>query len=66
MAEAVDLALAVCYGISLEYKESANCKLEALYAHQAGILMIPMMLSDIAEYRPNGWLGMLLVRFYLI
>ena len=39
-------------------KESANCKLEALYAHQAGLKMVPMMLS--ADYQPNGWLGMLL------
>ena len=60
MAEAIDLAYAVCYGISLAYKESSNCKMEAQYAHQAGIPMIPMMLSDISQYKPNGWLGMLL------
>lgn len=29
MAEAIEKAVVVMYGVSLEYKESANCKLEA-------------------------------------
>jgi hypothetical protein len=48
----------VLYGISLEYKESANCRMEAMYCHQLGVPMVPMMLSG--GYKPNGWLGMLL------
>ena len=31
-------------------KESANCKLECLYAHSAGVEMIPMMLQDSCEF----------------
>ena len=52
MADAVDHSSAVCFGISLEYKESANCKMEAQYAMQAGKQLVPMMLVD--GYRPNG------------
>jgi hypothetical protein len=55
MADAVDQSSFVCYGVSREYKESANCKLEALYAHQAGVNMVPMMLSD--NYKANGWVS---------
>ena len=29
-----------------------------MYAHERGVNMIPMMLA--ADYKPNGWLGMLL------
>jgi hypothetical protein len=36
MADAVDNAYCVCYGVSREYKESQNCRLELNYAHQAG------------------------------
>jgi hypothetical protein len=36
MADAVDNAYIVCYGISLQYKESANCRMECMYAHQTG------------------------------
>lgn len=60
MANAVDNASHMVYGVSKEYKESANCRLEALYAHQAGIPMTPLMLTPPSIYRPNGWLGMLL------
>ena len=31
MADAIDNSEIVCYCLSQEYKESANCKLEALY-----------------------------------
>ena len=75
MADAIDQSSAVCYGVSREYKESANCKLEgkvckltrlcflaqtlsntclvAMYAHQAGVNLVPMMLVD--NYKANGW-----------
>jgi hypothetical protein len=58
MADAIDHSYAVVYGISLEYKESANCRLEAMYAHQAKVQMIPLLLQE--NYTAKGWLGMLL------
>jgi hypothetical protein len=58
MADAIDHSYAVIYGISLAYKESANCRLEAMYAHQAKVKMIPMLLHE--NYTAKGWLGMLL------
>jgi hypothetical protein len=58
MADAIDHSYAVVYGISLDYKESANCRLEALYAHQAKVQMIPLLLQE--NYTAKGWLGMLL------
>ena len=58
MAEAVEQAACVVYGISQAYKESANCRLEAQYAHQREKHMVPLMLEE--GYRADGWLGMLL------
>jgi hypothetical protein len=58
MAEAVDGAEVVLYGVSLAYKESANCRLEANYAHQQQKPMIPLMMQR--NFTPNGWLGLLL------
>ena len=46
------------YGVSLAYKESANCRLEANYAHQQELDMIPLMMSK--DFRPKGWLGLIL------
>ena len=34
MSDAVEGAEVVLYGVSSGYKESANCRLEANYAHQ--------------------------------
>ena len=53
MADAIDKAIKVLYGVSLAYKESQNCKLEAQYAHAAGVAMVPMMLQE--DYKANGW-----------
>ena len=36
MSDAVEGAEVVLYGVSKGYKESANCRLEANYAHQQG------------------------------
>ena len=58
MADAVEGAACVVYGISAAYKESTNCRLEAQYAFQQQSDMVPLMMVD--GYRPNGWLGMLL------
>ena len=46
------------YGVSLAYKESANCRLEANYAHQQELDMIPLMMSE--DCKPKGWLGLIL------
>ena len=58
MADAVEEAAVVCYGISNAYKESTNCRMEAQYAHQQEKDMVPLMLEE--GYRPKGWLGMIL------
>ena len=58
MADAVEQAAVVCYGISNAYKESPNCRMEAQYAHQQEKDMVPLMMED--GYRAKGWLGMLL------
>ena len=58
MADAVEDAAVVCYGISQAYKESTNCRMEAQYAMQQQTDMIPLMLEE--SYRPKGWLGMIL------
>ena len=53
----------MCYGISQAYKESTNCRLEAQYAFQQEVDMIPLMMQE--DYKAKGWLGMLLgVRLY--
>ena len=36
-------------------QESANCRLEANYAHQQELDMVPLMLTE--GFRPKGWLG---------
>ena len=56
--KAIDSASVVLYGISAAYKVSANCRLEANYAHQQKKRMLPMMLQE--GYNPTGWLGMFL------
>ena len=77
MADAIDGAYIILYGISQAYKDSQNCRvslhitsvlvdrfdssdhtllqLEAMYCHQTGVNMVPLMLED--NYRANGWLG---------
>jgi hypothetical protein len=56
MADAVEGAVVMCYGVSRAYKESANCRLEAQYAYQREKDMVPLMLEE--GYRADGWLGM--------
>ena len=63
MSEAVEDSAVMCYGISQAYKESTNCRLEAQYAFQQELDMVPLMMEE--GYRAKGWLGMLLgVRLY--
>jgi hypothetical protein len=65
MADAVEGAAAMCYGVSRAYKESANCRLEAQYAYQREKDMVPLMVEE--GYRADGWLGMLLgTRLYYV
>ena len=46
------------YAVSLAYKESPNCRLEANYAHQQNLDMIPLLMQE--GYQPAGWLGLIL------
>ncbi len=61
MGHAVDNAAVMISCISLAYKESANCRLEAQYGHQMEVDLIPLMMEE--GYRATGWLGMLLGNF---
>ena len=42
MADAIEGAELMLYGVSLAYKESANCRLEANYAMNMQLDMIPV------------------------
>ena len=53
MAAAVENACVVLMGVSREYKESTNCRLEAQYAMQREVAMVPLMLAE--GYRSDGW-----------
>ena len=57
-SDAIEGADVMLYGVSLAYKESANCRLEANYAHQQELDMIPLMMSQ--GFKPKGWLGLIL------
>ena len=54
MSDAIDNADVMLYGVSEKYKESGNCRLEANYAHQQDVDMIPLLVEK--GYRPKGWL----------
>eukprot|EP01052_Picozoa_sp_SAG31_P013520 SAG31_NODE_814_length_11876_cov_16.478984_1_plen_1874_part_00 len=58
MALAVENAEVMLIGVSRQYKESTNCRLEAQYAMQREVPTIPLMLVD--GYKADGWLGMLI------
>ena len=58
MSSAVEGAAVMRYAISQAYKESANCRLEAQYAYQQQLDMVPLMMEE--GYSAKGWLGMLL------
>ena len=58
MAAAVENACVVLMGVSREYKESTNCRLEAQYAMQREVPVVPLLLVE--GYRADGWLGMLM------
>ena len=50
MSGAVDLAEVMLMGVSLAYKESANCRLEAQYGHLQGIDILPLMMQRDCAY----------------
>ena len=67
MSDAIDNAEVMLYAVSEAYKESGNCRLEANYAHQQDVDMIPLKVQD--GYKAKGWLGLILgtrmwYRFY--
>lgn len=58
MADGLDSASLVVVDISPQYKESANCRLEGMYAMQRRLPLVPIMFEE--RYTPTGWLGLLL------
>ena len=52
MSAAIEDADVMCYGISQAYKESANCHMEAQYAYQQQVDMVPLMMEE--GYSANG------------
>ena len=58
MAKAVENSSVVLVCLSERYKESPNCRSEAEYTYKLGKDIIPLMMQR--NYKPDGWLGMLL------
>ena len=58
MAKAVENSSVVLICVSERYKESPNCRSEAEYTYKLGKDIIPLMMQR--NYKPDGWLGMLL------
>ncbi|XP_035824677.1 uncharacterized protein LOC101851026 isoform X2 [Aplysia californica] len=58
MAEAVEQSEIVLVCMSEKYKESPNCRSEAEYAFSLQKPIIPLLMQ--LEYKPDGWLGILL------
>ena len=54
MNDAIGNAQVMLYAVSEKYKESGSCRLEASYAHQLGVDMIPLTVQE--DYSPSGWL----------
>jgi len=58
MANAVEGSTVICVAMSEKYKNSGNCRLEGEYAQQQKKIIVPFMMQK--NFRPTGWLGMLL------
>ena len=58
MAKAVEDSSVVLICLSERYKESPNCRSEAEYTYKLRKDIIPLMMQR--NYKPDGWLGMLL------
>jgi hypothetical protein len=59
MSTAIDEADAVLVAVSREYRDSANCRLEAEYAHVKKKRVVFMMMQEDFT-TPSGWLGMMI------
>ena len=57
LAKAVENSSVVLICLSERYKESPNCRSEAEYTYKLGKDIIPLMMQR--NYKPDGWLGML-------
>ncbi|KAL5005087.1 hypothetical protein ScPMuIL_018543 [Solemya velum] len=57
MADAVENARIVLVCYSEKYKESQNCRMEAVYAQKLGKQIIPLKMQT--GYEPKGWLGII-------
>ena len=57
MAKAVENSSVVLVCVSERYKESPNCRSEDEYTYKLGKDIIPLMMQR--NYKPDGWLGML-------
>ncbi|CAF1649145.1 unnamed protein product, partial [Didymodactylos carnosus] len=55
MAEGVEKSEIVLICMSSSYKESDNCKSEAIYAKKRHRYLIPLIVEP--KYNPSGWLG---------
>ena len=58
MAEGVSNASVVVCFMSQKYQASENCKLEAKYAKQCGVEILPVMMEG-SGWRPSAWLGII-------
>ncbi|XP_032238030.2 uncharacterized protein LOC5512767 isoform X2 [Nematostella vectensis] len=58
MARAVENASVILIAMSQRYQDSPNCRSEAEYAFQRRKKIVPLMMEQ--DYRPDGWLGMIL------
>ena len=54
MSDAIDNAEVMLYAVSEAYKESGNCRLEANYAHQQDVDMIPLVRLMPGTSRPSS------------
>eukprot|EP01043_Picozoa_sp_COSAG02_P016120 COSAG02_NODE_703_length_18313_cov_58.533652_3_plen_347_part_00 len=59
VAGAIERADVVLIAVTNEYKESASCRLEAMYAHKSEVDIIPLLVQP--GYLATGWLGMHIV-----
>jgi hypothetical protein len=58
MAKAVENTDVILMGVSSEYKRSVACRSEAEYAYVQKKPIVPLMLQQ--DYKPDGWLGILM------
>jgi hypothetical protein len=57
MAAGVQGSAVVCCFMTRQYQQSQNCKLEATFARQSGIPIVPVMLEK--DWKASDWLGII-------